>query len=54
LAFGTEQKDISAAAPGAVWSLCNGGNICVRNGFDEIETFGTSWEEVESADGNAI
>lgn len=54
MAFGTEYKDITAAAPGTVWALCNGGNVCVRNGFDDIETFGTSWEDVESVDGNAV
>jgi hypothetical protein len=30
LAFEADHQGVTAAAPGAVWSLCNNGDVCVR------------------------
>jgi len=34
--------------------LCDSGNVCVRQGFSDIELYGTSWEVVPSVDGDAL
>jgi hypothetical protein len=54
VAYEPTHHGVTAAAPGAVWALCNDGDVCVRTGYTELEVYGTDWEIIQSVDGNAI